>query len=52
MEKGIDYIGVASVFYCSDGKDNILLHKRSRNCRDEIGRWDCGGGGNETRRDF
>ena len=26
---------------------NVLLNKRSTNCRDEHGRWDCGGGGLE-----
>ncbi|OGH13605.1 MAG: hypothetical protein A2687_05585 [Candidatus Levybacteria bacterium RIFCSPHIGHO2_01_FULL_38_26] len=44
MKKGVDYIGVTTVFYCHDGKRNILLQKRSKNCQDEIGRWDCGGG--------
>ncbi|MBI4004760.1 NUDIX domain-containing protein [Candidatus Roizmanbacteria bacterium] len=33
------------MFYCYDGKGKILLHKRSKYCRDEVGRWDCGGGG-------
>ena len=44
MKKGVDYIGVSCVFYCHDGKGNLLLHKRTNNCRDEHGRWDCGGG--------
>lgn len=44
MKKGIDYIGVTVCFYCHDGKGNLLLQKRSKNCRDEQGRWDCGGG--------
>lgn len=44
MKKGIDYIGVTVVFYCHDGKGNLLLNKRSSQCRDEVGRWDCGGG--------
>ncbi|MBI4225705.1 NUDIX domain-containing protein [Candidatus Roizmanbacteria bacterium] len=44
MKQGIDYIGVTCVFYCHDGKGNLLLHKRSQMCRDEKGRWDCGGG--------
>ncbi len=44
MKKGIDYIGITVVFFCHDGKGSFLLHKRSRNCRDEQGRWDCGGG--------
>lgn len=44
MIKGIDYIGVTVCFYCHDGKGKLLLQKRSQNCRDEQGRWDCGGG--------
>lgn len=45
MVKGIDYVGVAVAFYCHDGNGNYLFHKRSALCRDEHGRWDCGGGG-------
>ena len=45
MIKGVDYIGVAVAFYCHDGQGNYLFHKRSNQCRDEHGRWDCGGGG-------
>jgi len=44
MKAGVDYVGVSTSFYCHDGKGNILFHKRSKNCRDEIGVWDCGGG--------
>ena len=44
MKQGVDYIGVTCVFYCHDGEGNLLLHKRSNKCRDEKGRWDCGGG--------
>ena len=44
MKKGVDYIGVTVVFFCHDGKGNLLLNKRSKNCRDEVGRWDVGGG--------
>jgi ADP-ribose pyrophosphatase YjhB (NUDIX family) len=44
METGIDYIGVTTPFYCNDGKGNFLLHKRSKKCRNEIGRWDPGSG--------
>lgn len=47
MRKGIDYIGVAVVFFCHDGKGKFVLHKRSDKCRDEQGKWDCGGGGME-----
>lgn len=45
--RGIDFIGVTCVFVCHDGRGNILLHKRSQNCRDEQGKWDCGGGSHE-----
>ena len=44
MKQGVDYIGVTVCFYCHDGKGKLLLNKRSENCRDEKGRWDCGGG--------
>lgn len=44
MKPGIDYIGISTPFYCNDGKGNFLLHKRSKNCRDEHGRWDPGSG--------
>jgi ADP-ribose pyrophosphatase YjhB (NUDIX family) len=41
---GIDHIGVTCAFWCHDGNGRVLLHKRSNKCRDEHGRWDCGGG--------
>ncbi len=44
MKIGIDYVGVTTPFFCNDGKGNFLLHKRSKNCRDEQGNWDTGGG--------
>lgn len=44
MKKGVDYIGVSCTFYCHDGQGRILLNKRSRKCRDEVGCWDAGGG--------
>ncbi len=44
MDPGFDYIGISTPFYCNDGKGNFLLHKRSKNCRDEEGRWDPGSG--------
>lgn len=47
MQQGTDYPGVAIVYLCHDGQGNILLNKRSKNCRDEHGRWDPGGGGIE-----
>lgn len=47
MKRGQDYIGVGVVYLCHDGKGNVLLNKRSVNCRDEHGMWDPGGGGIE-----
>lgn len=37
LQRGIDFIGITCVFYCHDGQGNFLMHKRSKNCRDEIG---------------
>ena len=47
MIKGLDYTGITIVYICHDGAGKYLLNKRSKNCRDEQGRWDCGGGGLE-----
>mgnify|MGYP006392941793 FL=1 len=47
LKKGLDFIGITCVFYCHDGKGNLLLSKRSQNCRDERGVWDCGSGSME-----
>ena len=44
VEIGVDCIGITTPFYCNDGKGNFLLHKRSKNTRDEHGKWDFGGG--------
>ncbi len=44
-KKGVDYTGVAIVYFCHDGNGNVILGKRSQNSRDEKGRWDIGGGG-------
>ncbi|OGL72867.1 hypothetical protein A3F28_03470 [Candidatus Uhrbacteria bacterium RIFCSPHIGHO2_12_FULL_57_11] len=44
MKPGIDYTGISTPFYCHDGAGNFVLHKRSVKCRDEHGKWDCGGG--------
>jgi ADP-ribose pyrophosphatase YjhB (NUDIX family) len=44
MKKGSDYPGVSIVYFCHDGAGNYLFQKRGANCRDEHGRWDCGGG--------
>ncbi|MBI4239609.1 NUDIX domain-containing protein [Candidatus Uhrbacteria bacterium] len=47
LRRGIDYIGVTCAFWCHDGNGRILMHKRGEQCRDEQGRWDCGGGSME-----
>jgi 8-oxo-dGTP diphosphatase len=47
MKKGIDCIGNSVVYFCHDGKGNILFGKRSQNSRDEKGVWDIGGAGIE-----
>lgn len=52
LKKGVDCIGVCCVFYCHDGKGNLLMHKRSKNCRDEQGCWDVGGGSLEFGEEF
>lgn len=44
MKIGIDYVGVTTPFYCNDGNGYFLFQKRSKNCRDEQGRWDTGSG--------
>lgn len=44
FKKGIDFIGVTVSYLCHDGEGNYLFHKRGPTCRDEHGRWDCGGG--------
>jgi len=44
MKIGLDYVGITTPFYCHDGKGNILMHKRTTECRDEHGRWDAGSG--------
>ena len=47
MIKGEDFTGVSIIYYCHDGDGNFLFNKRGKNCRDENGNWDCGGGGLE-----
>jgi len=44
LKKGFDYTGVGVIYFCHDGRGNILMAKRSKNARDEHGRWDIGGG--------
>lgn len=45
LHKGVSFTGITTVFFCHDGQGNIFLTKRSKNTRDEHGRWDPGGGG-------
>ncbi len=47
MKKGVDFIGNSVVYFCHDGKGNFLMHKRSKQARDEHGNWDIGAGGIE-----
>lgn len=35
------------MYFCHDGRGNVLMAKRSNKTRDEHGRWDIGGGGVE-----
>ena len=44
MKIGFDFVGITTPFYCHDGKGNLLMHKRTTQCRDEHGRWDTGSG--------
>ena len=48
MNKGIDFVGVAVVYFCHDGEGNIVMGQRSEQSRDEKGRWDIGGGSVEV----
>lgn len=43
--KGVSFTGITTVFFCHDGHGKLFLTKRSKNTRDEHGRWDPGGGG-------
>lgn len=52
VKRGVDCIGVGCIFICHDGTGRFVLHKRSNQCRDEHGRWDCGGGALEFGEDF
>jgi 8-oxo-dGTP pyrophosphatase MutT (NUDIX family) len=44
MKIGIDFVGISTPFYCHDGKGRLLMHKRTKACRDEHERWDTGAG--------
>lgn len=45
LHKGVSFTGITTVFFCHDGNGRLFLAKRSKNSRDEHGRWDSGGGG-------
>ena len=47
LKKGVDFIGVTVVYFCHDGNGKFIMAKRSKNTRDEHGKWDIGGGGVE-----
>ncbi len=44
LTKGEDHIGIGIIYYCHDGNGKVVMSKRSKNTRDEHGRWDIGGG--------
>src|SRR3989338_8526780 len=44
MNPGVQTCALPISFYCNNGKGDFLFHKRSKNCRDEQGRWDPGSG--------
>lgn len=43
--KGASFTGISTPFICYDKSGQIFMAKRSKNARDEHGRWDCGSGG-------
>jgi len=45
--KGVSFTGISAIFFCYDDKGKIFLAKRSRNARDEHGRWAPGAGGHK-----
>jgi ADP-ribose pyrophosphatase YjhB (NUDIX family) len=44
MKIGFDFVGITTPFYCHDGKGRLLMHKRTKECRDEHEKWDTGSG--------
>lgn len=43
--KGVSFVGVSTCFFCYREDGKFYLAKRSKNARDEQGRWEMGGGG-------
>ncbi len=48
IRKGVDCIGITTVFYCHDGNGRFVMSLRNDRARDENGTWDIGGGGLDT----
>lgn len=44
MQKGIDYIGVGSGALVFDNKGRVLISKRGKKSRNEVGKWEFPGG--------
>ncbi len=44
FKPGIDYVGVTTAFLCHGGNGKFLMLRRGKNCRDEQGTWEFGGG--------
>ncbi len=47
MRKGIDYIGVGVGAIIVNAEGKIFLAKRGKKARNEVGKWECPGGGLE-----
>ncbi len=44
-QKGVSFVGITTCFFVHDGRGHFYMTKRSKNARDEQGRWEIGGGG-------
>lgn len=45
--KGVSFTGISAIFFCHDADGRIFLAQRSKNARDEHGRWTPGAGGHK-----
>lgn len=45
--KGISFTGISAIFFCYNDKGQVFLARRSKNARDEHGRWAPGAGGHK-----
>lgn len=43
--KGVSFTGIATTFWCHNGRGRLLLSRRSMGARDECGTWEPGTGG-------